>query len=429
MRVWLIQRSEPTPHDNAGAQRAMRTGILAQMLLRKGHRVVWWTSTFDHFNRRHRHQTDARLSVESGYEIQYLHGCGYVKNMSVSRVRDNFLVAKRFMDLSRKDQKLPDIILASIPTVELCLSAVNYAKKRNIPVFIDIRDLWPDVFFDLVPVAFRPIVRLLSTPMERKAKNACKTANGILGITDAFVDWGVAHAGRPRSNNDRTFPMGYLADGIDTGRVQKGKIFWRNIFAGNDNSELIVIFLGTLGKGFDFNAIFQAATILEQSHVPIKLIICGAGERADEIKKQVQGLSNVLFPGWVNAEQIKALLELADVGIAPYIERRDFINSIPNKAAEYLSGGLAIALSLNNGALFDLLVQQKCGFSYSSRAEKLAAKLEFMVRNPSHLKALQSNALTTYKKSFDAVTVYTRLTNFLEQRARTSHEHFHKKTL
>ncbi len=76
MRVWLIQRAEPTPHDNCGTQSAMRMGILARMLANHGHQVLWWTSTFDHFNRCHRHKMDVRLPVEVGYEIQYLHGCG-----------------------------------------------------------------------------------------------------------------------------------------------------------------------------------------------------------------------------------------------------------------------------------------------------------------------------------------------------------------
>ena len=32
MKVWLLQRAEPTPHDNNDDQRLMRMGIIAQML-------------------------------------------------------------------------------------------------------------------------------------------------------------------------------------------------------------------------------------------------------------------------------------------------------------------------------------------------------------------------------------------------------------
>jgi len=415
MKVWLIQRSEPTPHDNGGVQRAMRMGILAQMLARSGHQVVWWTSTFDHYNRRHRHEMDMRLSVETGYEIQYLRGCGYNRNMSLARIRDNVLVARRFTAIAEKDPDRPDVILASIPTIELALAATNYANKRNIPVLLDIRDLWPDVFFDLMPTVLSPIVRLLSIPMKRNLERVCKAATGIIGLTDAFVDWGVAYAGRERTDTDRVFPMGYLADDIPTTRIEEGMRFWRELGVYREPDQLIVAFFGVLGRTNDLAPVVQAAKLLESRHVPSKIIICGTGENASEIRKQAQGVNNLLFPGWVTAEQIGALLRIADIGVAPYIESANYINNIPNKPAEYLSGGLAIALSLSKGVLYDLLVQRGCGFSYENQPEKLADELEFMASNPSHLKTLQANALTTFHDLFDGDAVYTRLIGYLEE--------------
>ena len=415
MRVWLVQRSEPTPHDSGGAQRILRTGIMARMLVQAGHNVVWWTSTFDHFNRRHRHGADIRLSVAPGYEIQYLYGCGYAKNVSLSRIRDNLMVAKRFAAVAHKDLGQPDIILASVPTGELALAAVEYARALEIPIILDIRDLWPDVFFDLVPRVFWPAVRFLSFPMVRKLKSACAGANGIIGITDAFVDWGVAHAGRPRVDSDRVFPMGYLAGDIPAKRIEEGKRFWRQMGVTGDRPELIVAFFGTMGKTNDLLPVVRAAKILEDKHVPVTFIICGAGERAERIKAHVEGKNNVLLPGWVNSAQIKALLELADIGIAPYIESANYINNIPNKPAEYLSGGLAIALSLKNGAMYDLLMKQKCGFSYGNRPETLALELEGLARNKSKIERLQNNALRAFRELFDGKDIYGRLIRYLEE--------------
>ena len=100
MKVWLIQQSEPTPHDNNGKQRALRMGIIAQMLVRRGHKALWWTSTFDHYNHCHRCNTDKRVLVEPTYSIQYLHGCGYKRNISLSRMRENKMVARRFSNLA-----------------------------------------------------------------------------------------------------------------------------------------------------------------------------------------------------------------------------------------------------------------------------------------------------------------------------------------
>ena len=51
MRVWLVQRAESTPHDDNGDRR-LRIGILADILSSQGHEVVWWTSAFDHVERK-----------------------------------------------------------------------------------------------------------------------------------------------------------------------------------------------------------------------------------------------------------------------------------------------------------------------------------------------------------------------------------------
>ena len=48
MKVWLFQTSEPLPikGDN---MRLLRTGMMAEALTNRGHEVVWFTGTFNHF--------------------------------------------------------------------------------------------------------------------------------------------------------------------------------------------------------------------------------------------------------------------------------------------------------------------------------------------------------------------------------------------
>ena len=59
MKVWLVKLGEPLPVD--GNRRLHRYGILAEMLSQKGHEVTWWTSTFDHWDKKQRFETDKAL--------------------------------------------------------------------------------------------------------------------------------------------------------------------------------------------------------------------------------------------------------------------------------------------------------------------------------------------------------------------------------
>jgi glycosyltransferase involved in cell wall biosynthesis len=172
-----------------------------------------------------------------------------------------------------------------------------------------------------------------------------------------------------------------------------------------------------MGKTNDLFPVLDALKILEARRIPVRGIICGDGEKASLLKSRVKECGNVLFPGWISAHQIKSLLEIADVGIAPYINSQNYINNIPNKPAEYLSGGLVIALSLNNGNLYELLTERQCGFTYDNKAEKLAEQLEFLAKSPNQLASMQANSRATFYDSFDGAMIYNQLITFMEQLA------------
>ena len=415
MRVWLLQRSEPTPHDQSGSQRMMRTGIIAETLAKQGHDVVWWTSTFDHFNHKHRYRQNIRREVSEHYQIQYLYGFGYKKNISLSRLLDNVKVAKQFALLAPSDSLQPDIIFASIPTVELALEAIIYAKRNKIPILLDIRDLWPDVFFDLFPSYFKPLIQVLTMPMRYRLNYVCKSSTGIIGLTNGFLRWGLHHANRDKLDSDHVFPMAYLPQPVTESNIQKGRNFWRELGISKEEKSLLVVFFGTLGKTNNLIPVIDAFRILQDRKAAVRAIICGDGDSMSMLKKRADNLSNLILPGWMSAGQIKALLEIADVGIAPYINSYNYVANIPNKPSEYLSGGLLISSSLNEGSLYQLIVDRGCGFSYRDNPQILANKLEDLSTDIETLNQMKENARKTFSDLFDGNKVYGNLVNFMER--------------
>ena len=160
MNVWLVVISEPLPSD-AGATRLLRMGQLRECLLSRGHTVTFWTSTFDHVSKTHRAK-ETRVDKQGAGSVEVLlHGRAYKKHVSISRIINHIQVARAF---SKKSCALsaPDVILVSFPSLELALSVVNFGRNMNIPVVVDIRDLWPDIFFDLAPESLRWLATILS---------------------------------------------------------------------------------------------------------------------------------------------------------------------------------------------------------------------------------------------------------------------------
>src|SRR5438045_1803110 len=132
MRIWLLTIGEPLPTDGC-AERLLRTGLLAEILTNRGHQVVWWSSTFDHARKRQRFDRDTTIDVAANYNLRLLHGPAYARNVSIKRWFNHRTVARKFSRLAAAERRQPDIILCSLPTVELCRATIEYGQARNVP--------------------------------------------------------------------------------------------------------------------------------------------------------------------------------------------------------------------------------------------------------------------------------------------------------
>jgi len=108
-------------------------------------------------------------------------------------------------------------------------------------------------------------------------------------------------------------------------------------------------------------------------------------------------------------------MRLSHVGLAPYVNSKNFTLNLPNKPIEYLSAGLPIASSLKEGVLADLLKNCNCRITYKNEnADDLASKLIYLSNNSNILKEMSKNAYTLYKDKFVAEKVYNDLIDYLE---------------
>ena len=205
MLIWLVTIGEPLPTDGPG-ERLLRTGILAEQLVRHGHDVVWWTSTFDHVRKRHRCGGDQHICVSDRHHLWLLHANSYSSNVSLVRVANHRRIARSFRRLAPSEPR-PDVIVCSWPTVELCVESVQLGRAWGVPVVLDVRDLWPDTIADLAPRQLRPAARLTLQGGYRQARYAASRATAIAGITREYVDWGLAYAGRCARVSTVTFHL------------------------------------------------------------------------------------------------------------------------------------------------------------------------------------------------------------------------------
>ena len=407
---------EPLPTDGQG-DRLLRSAMLCETLAEAGHEVLWWTGDFDHVRKRHRAGTNQRLHVTAGLEIQTLASIGYRRNLSLRRIVDHIGVARQFRILAAAEPR-PDVILSSLPTLQLCEEANRYGRQHGVPVALDIRDLWPDLFLDCVPQGMKWAGRVGLAPMFQSVRRICTEATAICGITDPFVQWGLDYAARPRTGLDQTFAMAYRDRPPSEADRSAADAFWAS--HGIDETQFVACFFGVIGRHSEIETVIRAARRIE-SHCPeLRIVICGLGPNLERCRKIAAGSSTILLPGWVNAAQIWSLLRRSQIGLAPFINCDNYTKNLPNKPIEYLSAGLPIITSLH-GLLSTILSTHRCGWTYpEGNIEALATLFQNCIAERNNLAAFGERALALYQAQYRAQEVYGRMADYLIDLAENS---------
>lgn len=414
MNIWLITVGEPLPlGQRAENIRLYRTGLLAKLLKNRGHHVTWWTSTVDHQGKTLFKDIPGRENLSHNLDLYFLRGCFYKKNVSFSRLLNHYQIGRAFKKLCRNEDK-PDLIVCSLPTLELCYEASRYASQHNIPFVIDVRDLWPDLFYEVFPKPLRFIAKCIFYPYEYFVRYALSQASSVCAISKDYLSWGLEKAGREGTNNDLVLPLGYPDLKNQPFTSQTRHQLER---MGISFDRPIVWFVGSFVKSIDLEPIIKVAGVMKTTHPDVQFVFSGQGEDEAHYKDLARNLPNVIWTGWLSQDEIAFMGLKALVGLAAY--RAGALQSLPNKFFEYMSFGLPILSSLK-GEAQQLLQEQKVGLTYQAgNAEDCLIRLQEILDNPFLQKMFSKNAQSLFDLKYNAEVVYNHYANYLES--------FHKK--
>lgn len=411
MYIWYVTLYEPLPIG--GDQiRPMRSGLLAEAIVNAGHCLELWLPGFEHVHHKPFRNESVRECLRDRYYIQYIKGCGYSHDTSIQRFVHHHQIAAEFLRLAKNRSDNPDLIITQIPSLELAEAVINYAKQDSIPVIVDIRDLWPDVYKRLFPSCLSFLYRFVFSNEIKRAKYILHNATAITAVSKSFLDWGIQQAKRALSNKDKVFHIGYPAAPFDLCSAEEIHLLEKKY--GFVRKKLTVFFAGTFCSSYDLDTVFESANILINKRVTdVHIIIAGGGDREEFMRKKSESLINVTFVGWLDAIELKTLLSLSSVGLAPYADGA--LMSLPNKPFEYMAASLPV-LSCLKGELEDLIVKENCGKHYpAGDAKALAEAIMFFLDNPELTKLMGSRGRTAFERSFDSKKIYNDFASYLEE--------------
>lgn len=392
MKFWIVSVGEPLPIDGAST-RLRRMGNLAQFSSKQNVEVEWFSVSFNHYKKTQRCKGDADFQINDKFILHIVDSVPYKRNVSVARIRHHKQAGKSIYTRMKACEK-PDVIIASMEPLEVSKAAVVYAREHNIPCIVDVRDLWPEIYYDVIPRQLHWVLNFYVKSCAKTLNYTMSNCDSIVGLSNGFLNYGLKYAKREKTANDAVYPIAYPNNDYS---VYKDKLqeYWGGY--GIKETDFLVIFLGNFGDQFEFDEIIEASKHFE-SVQNIKFVLCGNGKHEEEIKKAVG--SNVVVPGWIEKEQIFSLMANASMGIAPYINSMNYRLNTPNKFGEYLSAGLPIAVSVP-GEMEALLSQHECGSAYRNTKE-LIELIEKYYYNDELLSLHSSNARALYESLFNA---------------------------
>lgn len=408
MRIWLVKFDEALPIDED--RRPYRMGMLAAALVRRGHEVEWWASTFNHALRKERFTEDTEVEVSVGYHLKLLHtpgGSG--RAVSVGRVLKNTRQAVRFLRLASRARR-PDAIVCAMPTPELAWVSTRLATRFRIPCILDARDMWPDVFSDLLGWEKRIVSWPYVAGMRMVLRHAARAATCCTSITDPFLNWILRYAGRPVSPTDAVFPLGYREQTYSEEDLARACVTLPPDIPGAFN----VVFLGRLNRTVDdaFGDVVTAVERLRCERRDFRFYFAGAGDYAERLQERSRHLPEICYVGHVGAPALAVLKRRAQAALLCIARRRDYQISLSNKVFEYLAAGLPIISHLS-GLVGELTRVSGCGIVYDDAAG-LATALKLLAEDEDLRTRMGQNARAVFHARYEAGIVYDQMVRHVE---------------
>lgn len=220
-----------------------------------------------------------------------------------------------------------DVLIASSPPFFVHISGAFVSRVRNIPLVLEIRDLWPDYLADMGVVSGVAAKALFA--LERWL---LRRASRVVVVTESFAKR-VVEKGVPADKVE------VLPNAVDT------KLYFREAAAPpipelrKKAGEFLVGYLGNFGRGQALETVVAAAELLAETDSDIRFILLGDGPRRDEIRERIRatpGAKISLHPP-IPKESTRAFYNSCDVCLVPLAPYSSFQATIPSKLFEILA--------------------------------------------------------------------------------------------
>ncbi len=337
MNIWIFNHYAHPSTFPGGT----RHHDLGKELVKRGHRVTIFASSFLHGLGRHAGAKAPQVwSVEDvdGVKFIWLRTPPYSGN-NLDRVwsmvvymwrawRLGVALPRRMPDVGR-----PDLVIGSSVHLLAVLAAYRVARGHRARFVMEVRDLWPQTLVDMGVLGPRHPLTLALRWLERYLYRRAERIITLLPFAHEYI----AASGVAREK------VVWIPNGVDL------SLYSGEAGAGEHGTPFTLMYLGAHGKANTLDVLIEAArAIPAETGARIRFVLVGAGPEKDALIRRTRewGLGNVEFRDPVPKARVPDTLAEADalVVVLPDLPLYRYGISL-NKLFDYMAAAKPIVLA------------------------------------------------------------------------------------
>ncbi len=229
------------------------------------------------------------------------------------------------------------------------LVGVWYAKRRKIPHYLYVQDLWPENVQTVTGLQNKAALKWIG----KMVNSIYRRSDLIFGTSESFVK---EIQKRVFDDKDKVKYWPQYAEEFYQPTLQtKADELPKDAFK--------VIFTGNIGRAQGLDILPKTAAILKERQANVRFVIVGDGREKEQLLSQMQesgaGEMFTLIPRRP-AEEIPAYLCACDAAFVSYMDDPLWANTIPAKMQSYMACGMPILASAS-GETERIIKQADCG--------------------------------------------------------------------
>jgi glycosyltransferase involved in cell wall biosynthesis len=298
----------------------------------------------------------------------------------------------------------PDIVYVAVPSNDAGVAAAEYCKKNNIPMIVDIQDLWPEAFKLVFNI---PVVSdIVFAPMAHQANKIYSVADKIVAVSKTYAQRGLQAC--KKDNEGTVVFLGTELDSFDKSA--------QSVQIDKSADELWITYVGTLGHSYNIEIVIDAINLLPD-HLAKKVVfkVLGDGPLMQRfIEYSANCKARVEFLGRLEYGQMVAYLKKSDIAVNPI--SKGAAQSIINKHGDYAMAGLPVVSTQESAEYRQLLEDYGCGINCSvDSPQEVANALQLLIENGEKRAEMGESSRRLAEEKFDRKQSYTRIVELIEK--------------